>query len=125
MTRFGEISPSGQHFKSLRQVVESLVIIWQNFEPLLIFLSAVPLKSRKEIHNQLKSFLSKSSIYSSSTTDSVTRFGEISPSGQHFNTLGQLFESLLIIWQNVELYLDIFNAYCLIFIVTNRRILKK
>ena len=60
-----------------------------------------------------------------SPEDSVTRFGEISPSGLHFKSLKQLFESLLNIWQNVEPYLEIFNAIGHIFIVTNGQILKK
>ena len=53
---------------------------------------------------------------------SVTRFVEFSPSGKHFKSLGQLYESSLRYY--VESYLDIFNAIGRIFIVSNGRILK-
>ena len=33
VTRFGEISPIGQDFKSLWQNFKCLICIWQNYEP--------------------------------------------------------------------------------------------
>ena len=54
----------------------------------------------------------------------IYKQGQCDQIGQHFKSLGQLFQSLLIIWQNVEPYLDILNAIGRIFIVTNGRILK-
>ena len=33
VTRFGEMSPLWQYFKSLGQVFKSLFSVWQNFEP--------------------------------------------------------------------------------------------
>ena len=41
VTRFGEISPKCQHFKSLWQLLESLLNIWQNVEFSLEILYAI------------------------------------------------------------------------------------
>ena len=38
VTRFGEISPLGQNFKILWQVLNGLFSIWQNFEPKFLML---------------------------------------------------------------------------------------
>ena len=35
MARFGEISPPGQHFMNICQMVEGLFSVWQTFKPTL------------------------------------------------------------------------------------------
>ena len=41
MTRFGQISPPWQIFKSIEQFLEDLFIIWLNFHPTLAKLYAI------------------------------------------------------------------------------------
>ena len=44
-------------------------------------------------------------------TNRVTRIGEISPLWQNIQSLGQIFEGLIIIWQNFE---PIYSKFCIL-----------
>ena len=55
---------------------------------------------------------------------SVTIFGEISPPWEKFTSLWQFFDSLFLIWQNVEPTLANCDIIGLICIVANSQILK-
>ena len=57
-------------------------------------------------------------------SDSVTRFGDISPIWQNFTSLWQSFNSLFLIWKMMGVLRQIWNIIWLIFIVANGQLLK-